>query len=272
MKVQLGQQRTIIGFSFIRKVLDSWRYFQNYIIQYDGSSIRSVYSGWSGMAAIDPAVDLTLHRVFSPHLDRKKCWYALNSSLSCSKPSVFCSTVTAESFPDEYKLASLDELLDEDGAPASFRWFCSYRSSENVYVASAFGLLLGILRLKSLSICPSVKSKYFKSVVSCINGRGFDGTDALEDASGKLSCLQSQEGAQPVTSAQNINLPTPPSTPVQPNDRSPPICKIPPNSESPRAANRGPNLANPRKKKRSIEQLKVDQDLSPPSKRKKSEK
>ena len=177
--------------------------------------------------------------------------------------------MAAKSFPNEYKLASLDELLGEDGAPTSFHWFCSYQSSENVYVASAFGLLLGILRLKSFSICPFVKSKYFKSVVSCINSRGFDGTDSLEDASGKLSCLQNQKGAQPITSALNINLPTLPSTPVQPNDKSPPICKIPPNSESLRVPNHGPNSANPRKKKGSIEQLKVDQDLSPPSKRKK---
>ena len=100
--------------------------------------------------------------------------------------------MTAKSLPNEYKLRSLDELLDADGAPASFCWFCSYGSSENVYVASAFGLLFRMLRLKSLSICPFVRSKYFKLVVSCINSRGFDAF-SLEDASGKLSCLQSEE-------------------------------------------------------------------------------
>ena len=94
MKVQPGQQRTIIGFSFIWKVFYSWRHFQKHISQGDASTdIRSVDSGGNGMAAIDPMMDLPLHRVFSPRLDPEKCWYALNSSLCCSKPSVFCSTV-----------------------------------------------------------------------------------------------------------------------------------------------------------------------------------
>ena len=76
MKVQLGQQRTIIGFSFIWKVFYSWRHFQKHISQGDASTdIWSVDSGENGMAAIDPMKDLPLHRVFSPRLDpepRKK--------------------------------------------------------------------------------------------------------------------------------------------------------------------------------------------------------
>lgn len=130
--------------------------------------------------------------------------------------------MTAKCFPNEYKLASLSDLHGEDGAPASFHWFCSYQSSDNVYVALAFGLLLGILRLKSLSNCQFVMSKYFKSVVSSINFRGFDCTDSVEDVSGKLSYLQRQEGtseAQLISSA----VPTPPSMPVQLNRKS---CQI----------------------------------------------
>ena len=65
MKVQLGQQRTIIGFSFIWKVFYSWRHFQKHISQGDASTdIRSVDSGGNGMAAIDTMMDLPLHRVF----------------------------------------------------------------------------------------------------------------------------------------------------------------------------------------------------------------
>ena len=222
------------------------------------------------------AVDVvTLNRVFSAQLDSDKHWYALNSSLCCSKPVVFCSTASAKSFPDEYKLVSLEDLRGEDGAPASFRWFCSHRSSEKVYVASAFGLFLGILRLKSWTNCQFIKSEHFKMVVSSLNSRGLDcnGRDGLENAIEKSAhppTFGAVLEAQVFPQVQNTEgmLPTPPSTPSQPNTRSPPNSESPPNCESP--PNQSPSeSAKTRKKKRSIEQLKVDQDLSPPSKRKK---
>ena len=76
--------------------------------------------------------------------------------------------------------------------------------------------------------------------------------------------------AHPFPQAQNTERmpPTPPSTPSQPSTRSPPNSESPPNCKSP--PNQSPNeSAKTREKKRSIEQLKADQDLSPPSKRKK---
>ena len=199
---------------------------------------------------------LALNVVFSPDLNPEKHWYALNSTLCGCKPSIFCSTVSAKTFADEYKHVSLEDLRGEDGAQASFRWFCSHRSSEKVYVASAFGLLLGILRLKTWSNCEFIKSEYFKSAVSSLNSRGFGG---------KLARSQSQ------VTAQNSNLPTPPATPSQPKSRSPPNCESPPFCQSPPNCESPPtqSLNNPRKKKRSIAQLKVDDDLSPSSKRKK---
>ena len=78
---------------------------------------------------------LSLNEVFSPDLNPEKRWYALNSTLCGCKPSIFCSTVSAKTFADEYKVVS-----GEDRAQASFRWFCSHRTSQKVYVASAFGL------------------------------------------------------------------------------------------------------------------------------------
>ena len=223
---------------------------------------------------------LALNVVFSPDLNPEKHWYALNSTLCGCKASIFCSTVSAKTFADEYKHVSLEDLRGEDGAQASFRWFCSHRSSEKVYVASAFSLLLGILRLKTWSNCEFIKSEYFKSAVSLLNSRGFGG---VEDASGKLAHSQSQ------VTAQNSDLPTPPATPSQPKSRSPPncesppFCQSPPNCESPPFCQSPPNcesppfcdspptqsLNNPWKKKKSIAQLKVDDDLSPSSKRKK---
>lgn len=109
-----------------------------------------------------------------------------------------------------------------------------------------------------------MNSEYLKAAVSLINARGLD-CNSLNDESGKLATMQSQEAALvagPNLKHQN-GLPTPPSTPNgippnQPEGRSPPIHKSPPNCSPPT-----------RKKKRSIQQLKLDEDLSPPSKRKK---
>lgn len=210
---------------------------------------------------------LSLNEVFSPDLNPEKRWYALNSTLCGCKPSIFCSTVSAKTFADEYKLVNLEDLRGEDGAQASFRWFCSYRSSKKVYVASAFGLLLGILRLKSWSRCEFIKSEYFTSAVSSLNSRGFGG---VEDASEKLARLQSQVmalNAQLSSRAQSSDLPTPPATPSQPKSKSPPNCENPPFYDS--LPTQSLDDSKPRKKKRSIAQLKVDDDLSPSSKRKK---
>ena len=114
---------------------------------------------------------LSLKRVFSPHLNPEKHWYALNSTLCCSKQAAFCSTTSANLFPEEYKLVFLNDLRGEDGDQVSFRWFCSFRSSEKVYAASAFGLLLGILRLKSWSNCQFMKSDYIHWLISVLNAR-----------------------------------------------------------------------------------------------------
>ena len=69
---------------------------------------------------------------------------------------------------------------------------------------------------------------------------------------------------------EDIDIPTPPSTPRVSEGRSPPNRESLPNSESPPTAQSPDDFVKPaRKKKRSIKQLKVDQDLSPPSKRRK---
>ena len=185
------------------------------------------------------------------------------------KPSVFCSTASAKSFPDEYRLVLLEDLHGEDGAPASFGLFCSHRSSEKVYVGSAFGLFLGILRLKSWISCQFIKSECFKMVVSALNFRGLDcnGRDGPENVIEKSAHTPAHGAvleAHPFPQAQNTErMPhKPPSNPSQPSTNSPPNCKSPPNQSLNEST-------KTREEKRSIEQLKADQDLSPPSKRKK---
>ena len=96
-----------------------------------------------------------------------------------------------------------------------------------------------------------MKSEYFKSVVSYINSRGFINETVSCSHRQVNQCnrnLESALKAQLVSSSENIDLPTPPSTPMQPKRRSPPNCKLPPNSESPRAPNHSPSdSAKPKK-------------------------
>lgn len=117
----------------------------------------------------------------------------------------------------------LNDLRGDDGAQASFRWFCPFRSSEKVYVASEFGLLLGILRLKSWSNNQFMKSDYIRCLISGLNTRGFESN--VGDPSENIVSLQSQAGVveamQPSQQGNNkgfetsVDLPTPPSTPIQ---------------------------------------------------------
>ena len=123
-----------------------------------------------GSASDGGAIELCLHRVFSSSLDAKKSWYALNSSLCCCKPSMFCSTEFAKVSPDEYRQFNSSEVFGEDGAPASARWFSSDgRHSEKVHVCTTFGFVLGILRQKSFRQVQFLKTEHFKAVVSWIN-------------------------------------------------------------------------------------------------------
>jgi len=103
----------------------------------------------SGSETSDPL----LHRVLSAWLDAEKSWFALNSVICGGKPSRFCSSGFAQVFPDEYRQIALDNLLgcDAYGFPAPVSWFsAASRRAENVYGASAFGLVVGILRQKTL--------------------------------------------------------------------------------------------------------------------------
>lgn len=64
-----------------------------------------------------------LHRVFSPSLDPKKSWYALNFALCDCKPSRFCTLGYARVFPNEYRQINLDDLFSDNGVPALATWF-----------------------------------------------------------------------------------------------------------------------------------------------------
>jgi len=66
---------------------------------------------------------------------------------------MFCGTVFAKMFQEEYQQVGLDNLYGANGIPASSRWFSADGPrNENVYVSTLFGLILGILCQK---IAPS---------------------------------------------------------------------------------------------------------------------
>ena len=122
-------------------------------------SVRvNMESSSDGIAEIDKS-NITIHEVFSAFLNPGKTWFALTKNLCCTKPSTFCSSATAKLFHEEYALVSFEDLRGKDGVPASSKWFHSKGlRSDKVHVATAFGLILGILRLKALEDCPFIKS------------------------------------------------------------------------------------------------------------------
>lgn len=129
-------------------------------------------------------------------------WIQLNSALCSGKPSRFCSLGYARIFPDEYRQVEFDDLVGDNGVPASASWFSADgRRTEKVYVASAFSMLLGILRQKSLEELQFIHSEDLQRIVSWINA--FTGNMS--------SCFP----------------PTPPSTPSPPKPKSAPFPENP---------------------------------------------
>ena len=178
---------------------------------------------------------LRLQRVQSVSLDPAKSWFALNFALCGGKPSRFCSLGYAQVFPEEYRQIELDDLLGDDGVPASASWFHgANRRTEKVYVASAFGLVLGILRQKSLDQLPFINSNDFRMIVGWINAFNPSVLPSLP--------------------------PTPPSTPSPPKPKSAP---------SPSQQQDISPKSDREKRQRTLTELKANEDLSPAFKKKK---
>ena len=130
-----------------------------------------------------------LHRVLSASLEAEKSWFALNSVKCGEKPSRFCSSGFAQVFPVEYRQIALDDLVGCDGFPAPASWFsASSRRAENVYVASAFGLVVGILRQKTLD-APFFQTEDFQLIRAWINGFNFVSLELHPQVSRQLLLL-----------------------------------------------------------------------------------
>ena len=260
----------IIGFSSIWQCLwhlaprlKKYQVNSRIYVQEFSQSLTVMESGSLGdvAEANDPP---KLHRVFSPSLHPKKSWYALNFALCDCKPSRFCTLGYARVFPNEYRQTSLDDLCSDNGVPASATWFSdSGRRREKVYVASAFGLTVGTLRQKSLADVQFIRSNEFQALVAWVNA--FDLNRNEVQPSRSIECLSQKPGPEIIPPSKE-NL-------VQGNGNSeslsptPPITPSPPNSKSARAA----ILHVPPKpgKKRTLSELRADDDLSPASKKRK---
>ena len=96
-------------------------------------------------------------------------------------------------FPNEYRQINLDDLCSADGVAASATWFSdSGRRNEKVYVASAFGLTVGILNQKSLADVQFIQSNEFQALVAWV----------------KLSILiRTKSSPQALLKARHRNLP-----------------------------------------------------------------
>ena len=129
-------------------------------------------------------------------------------------------------FPNEYRQINLDDLCSADGIAASATWFSdSGRRNEKVYVASAFGLTVGILNQKSLADVQFIQSNEFRALVAWVNA--FDLNQNEVQPSSFIES-PSQKPAPEIIPPSKVNLvlgngkseylpPTPPSTPSPPN-------------------------------------------------------
>lgn len=222
-----------------------------------------------GMADSSHGV-LPLYRVFSSSLDPGKTWYALNAALCSCKPSNFCSSSSAKLFSDEYQFVDLSNLRGDGGVPASYLWFSSFRRTEKVHVSTAFGLLLGILRQRTLEDCPFIRSDYFKALMSSINSFEFNHEDRSESADeirlkSHVAAIEAQlsSAAKEILTLRSQLRSGQSSVQYSPTNTPPisPCSSVPPKIQSP------PNL----KRRSTIEEIEADPDLLPETKRKKSE-
>ena len=72
-----------------------------FIYRLRGDSVFLCQSAIDSLTA-DETPSCELHKVFSTSLNVATTWFALNSNLCSTKPSVFCSSSTAKLFPSEY--------------------------------------------------------------------------------------------------------------------------------------------------------------------------
>ena len=130
-----------------------------------------------------PSIDIScLSRVEGPSLDPQKNWYVLTSVICGTRRISDFAKSVGKIFPDDIKNAEARELLHaraNSGSPAFLKNYSRFPSK--LYVASTFGLVVGLLRQKEISFDGVVRSRAFVSLARRINSVALD----LEPQEGK---------------------------------------------------------------------------------------
>jgi len=111
---------------------------------------------------------MQFRRVFSPSLNPRKQYYALTNEICDGPTKKFAISSFGARFPEEIKRVKFDTVTEEDGSVSNAKHFDRGRTKEEVYVATAFGIIGGLIRSKDLKNC-SFFDGNFKNIVDCIN-------------------------------------------------------------------------------------------------------
>lgn len=105
-------------------------------------------------------------RVFSTVLSPLKNWYAVNTALCGGLTRYFVNSSLAKRFPEEIMKISFDCVYLENGAKCSPKHFDGGRTKEEVYVATPFAIIFGILNQKNNTI---IDTKEFQNLINLVN-------------------------------------------------------------------------------------------------------
>ncbi len=132
------------------------------------------------------------HRVFSSSLDRKKHWYAYNSTIHGYPRSNrrHKGVEIFKSLSDEIRQIRLDDVRGSDGNLASYNWFnAGTRRTSDVMAITSFGILIMAIRQREVNE-DFLNSELLGHVRSVVNSIPFEqfGTNFTNDdiSSGKI--------------------------------------------------------------------------------------
>lgn len=120
------------------------------------------------MAGSSAAGMIPLFRVTSENLDPNKNWYLLTEQVCCNKaPFKFLENSIFDEFQGEVSAVDPNELKDDNGCQIPKTIWPKRSKTGKVYVASAFGLISGLLRQQKPALVK--KLSFFTTVMDEIN-------------------------------------------------------------------------------------------------------
>lgn len=156
----------------------------------------------------------------------------MSTTLCKTQPKIFATNKIFSAFPNEIAKTKLKALWRENGATAPASIFDGGREKDEVYVATTFGICVGLLRQQKVSEDGFLKSEKFQEIVDAINsirlGKGHEreesgeenGGTSLTPKSSRIKNLEGQLSAYHLRAAELIG--TPPPTPSTVNNSGKP--------------------------------------------------